>query len=198
MFELQEYGKVPIDQVREKIVEQLKLNYAHDNIDEKEFEDRLEKAQSATSKRQLVTLLEDLAVFEDELDPATKGELVGVKVNRGKVQETATLVAILGGSDRKGVWRPARYTNTIVLMGGVDLDFTDAEMPPGVTEMNVFCMMGGVDIKVPPGLNVEVHGVPILGSFENHARGVGAEGQPLLRIKGLVVMGGIEVKVKDK
>ena len=197
MFEMQEYGRVPIAKVRERIIEQLQLNFAHDNIDDRELETRLEQANSATSKRQLISLVEDLAVFEEGLDNTDVTSVAGVKINHNQVQEAATLVAILGGSDRKGVWRLARYTNAITFMGGMELDFTQAEMPPGVTELNVFCLMGGLDVKVPPGLSVEVHGIPILGGIDNRARGGGPVGGPILRIKGLVIMGGIDVKVKE-
>ena len=197
MFELQEYGRVPIHQVREKIVEQLKLNFAHDNIDEKELESRLDRANSAASKKELIALVDDLAFFEEGLDGEAAPSESGVTLNRGEVEDAATIVAILSGSNRTGVWRPARYSNAIVFMGGIDLDFTQAEMPPGVTELNVFCLMGGLDIKVPPGLRVEVRGIPILGGIENKARNVIKEGGPVLVIRGVVIMGGIEVNVSE-
>ncbi len=82
-------------------------------------------------------------------------------------------------------------------MGGVELDFTEAELPPGLTELNIFAVMGGCDIKVPAGLDVEVTGVPILGGVENNSRGNTGSGGPLLRIRAFVVMGGVEVKVSE-
>ena len=91
-----------------------------------------------------------------------------------------------------------KYTNIITFMGGVDLDFTEAMMSPGLTEINVFCMMGGIDIYVPKGLNVEVTGFPIMGGFDNHTGGETYKGGPVLKIRALVIMGGIDIKEKKK
>jgi hypothetical protein len=197
MFDLEEYGRVPINQVREKVVEQLKLNFAHDNIDDKELEERLEQADRATSKKQLLAVVEDLPALDDASAGSGAAQVAGVAINRGKVPETATLVSILSGTERKGRWLPARYTNGIAFMGGMELDFRYAEFPPGVTEINFFCLMGGAELTVPPGLNVEVHGIPILGGIENKADSRPNPAAPTLRIKALVIMGGLEIKAKE-
>lgn len=183
-------------EVREKIVEQLQLNFAHDNVDERELEVRLENAHTASTKADLASIVADLPYFDPEGGTVGGRRVSNIKLNTGPVKESASLVAILSGSDRKGVWRPARRMNSFVFMGGMDLDFTEAEMPPGVTEINVFAMMGGLDIYVPPGMDVEMEGIPILGGIDNAARNAGGEG-PTLRIRAVVIMGGIDVKVKE-
>ena len=195
MNELQEYERIPLVEVRYRVIEQLKLNFAHDNLEEKEFEAKLEQANAATSKNQLIEIIADLPVFKDD------GKLVdpgNVKVNSGRVPETGTLFAVLGSSGRKGMWRPARSTNAITFMGGVEIDYSEAEMPPGVTELNVFCIMGGIDIVVPEGMGVEVHALPIMGGVENRADGIVSDSAPVLKVRGFVLMGGIEIKVKKK
>jgi predicted membrane protein len=52
-------------------------------------------------------------------------------------------------------------------MGGSELDFREAVMGPGVTELQIFAVCGGVEVVVPPGLNVESHGIAIMGGFEH-------------------------------
>ena len=109
------------------------------------------------------------------------------------------VVAALGGTKRKGRWSPARKNYAVSVMGGVQLDFREAALAPGVTEVKVYTVMGGVDIIVPPGLNVESHGMALLGGFEHkgdttmhpdpHA--------PTLRITGLAIMGGVDVSVRQ-
>ena len=196
MGDLQEYERTPLNEVREKIIAQLKLNFAHDNINDVEFEHRVEAVHAATSKMELIQIVRDLPKFQDEQSSAA--DTSPVRINRGRVQETDTMVAILGGTERKGVWRPARKTTMFAFMGGMELDFTEAELPPGVTEISVFAMMGGCDIRVPPGLHVEVRGIPILGGIENNSRGVGDNpGEPVLRIKAVVFMGGVEINVYE-
>lgn len=196
MGDLQEYDRVPLVEMREQIMTQLKLNYAHDNIDETEFERRIEVVHAAVSKLQLLEIVRDLPKFDDETQKPEETSLV--KINRGRVQETDTMVAILSGSDRKGVWRPAKKTNAITLMGGLELDFREAEMPPGETEISLVAIMGGCDIIVPPDLNVEVRSLPILGGVDNHARGNSGLDGPTLRINAFVLMGGVDIKVKER
>ena len=87
---------------------------------------------------------------------------------------------------------------TIAVMGGVELDFREALLPRGVTELKVYAIMGGVEVIVPPDLNVESHGIGIMGGFD-HA---GNEMQhpdpnaPVLRVSGIALMGGVDIKVR--
>ena len=57
-------------------------------------------------------------------------------------------------------------------------------------------MFGGVQIIVPPGLAVEVHGTAIMGGFQNVNRAPAHPDPdaPLLRVHGLAFMGGVDVR----
>jgi hypothetical protein len=138
----------------------------------------------------------DLPVIRDgKSGDATSREIgTDVAINKGSIQQSATFAGILSGVSRKGVWRPARQTNVVALLGGVDLDYSEAEMPPGVTVINAFCALGGLDIRVPDGINVELEGIPILGGVEDKSDGVVDPSRPTLRVKALVLLGGVEVK----
>lgn len=108
------------------------------------------------------------------------------------------MVAALGGVERKGRWIPARQNYLFAVMGGMVLDFREALLPPGDTEVWVFTVMGGAEIIVPPGLAVETDGVAILGGFE-HAEDANLSTDPdapSLRVRGVALMGGVEVKIR--
>jgi hypothetical protein len=110
--------------------------------------------------------------------------------------ETGFVFACMGGSVRKGPWEPPETLYTLALMGGVELDFREAALLEGMTEVAVLAVMGGVKIVVPDDVDVEVNGIGIMGGFEHVSRHVPGEDRPLIRIKGLALMGGVEVKVK--
>jgi hypothetical protein len=114
------------------------------------------------------------------------------------VKEQGFIVAIMGGSARKGRWSPARKNYSIAVMGGCELDFREAVMGPGVTELQVFTLCGGVEVIVPPGLNVESHGIAIMGGFEHRGDDYHNPDPhaPTLRITGVAIMGGVEVTVR--
>lgn len=184
----------PVATVRAEVIERLKHNYAYDTIDDRELSLRLEQAEAATSTAELELIVADLpAVVEPETETVT------AKVNRGEVavEQTATLLAVMGGTERRGAWRPARKTKAVAVMGGIDLDYRDAVFPPGKTTLTIVCLMGGVEIVVPPGVAVELSGLPILGGVENRTDHPNNPSAPVLEVKALVVMGGVDIKTKQ-
>jgi hypothetical protein len=183
---------------RSRVIDRLTWGYAYDYLDEEEFERRVGEAHSALTHGALVTLVSDLPEPPAEATESAEREQTRVETGTAgtrHLRQTETFAAILGGSERKGAWRPARSSRAFALLGGIELDFRDAVMPPGVTEISVFCMLGGLEITVPPELNVELSGIPVLGGFENNA-GAGSAAGPTLRINGVAILGGVEVKAK--
>ena len=71
-------------------------------------------------------------------------------------------------------------------------------MGPGVTELQIFAMWGGVEVIVPPGLNVESHGIGLLGGFEHKADSYTQPNPaaPTLRVTGVALMGGVDIVVR--
>jgi len=102
----------------------------------------------------------------------------------------------MGGAFRKGNWEPAEHVRIFALMGGVDLDFREASLLEGVTEVEVLALMGGVRIILPRDIDVEAQGSGFMGGFEHIVHRSGSPGAPLVRIRGLAVMGGVEIKIR--
>jgi hypothetical protein len=110
--------------------------------------------------------------------------------------DTETITAIMGAAVRKGAWEPAELVQVISIMGGVELDFRDAVMLDGVTEVEIRTIMGGVTIIVPDDIDVETEGMGIMGGFEHLGHISGDPDAPLLRITGFAIMGGVEIKLR--
>ncbi|HKJ02239.1 MAG TPA: hypothetical protein VJ997_07280, partial [Longimicrobiales bacterium] len=107
------------------------------------------------------------------------------------------VLAVMGGATRKGSWTPARHNFAFSVMGGTELDFREASLAPGVTDVKVFAIMGGVAIVVPPGVNVESRGIGIMGGFDHRADQDDPDiDAPTLRISGLAIMGGVDISVR--
>lgn len=186
---------------RKQVIDDLMEHFANDVLDLAEFERRLDVANSSRTLEELNGLLTDLPTSgalmrSSKLTPARGGS--AVVVSSEDVRAHSLMIAVCGGTARRGRWVPARRNTAIGVMGGVELDFRDAMLGPGVTEVNVFAMWGGVDIIVPPEMAVEVDGIAIMGGFENETDTVlnRDPDQPLLRVKGLVVMGGAGITVR--
>jgi hypothetical protein len=120
--------------------------------------------------------------------------------------DAETVFAILGAARRSGEWTPPELLRVVAIMGGVVLDFRDAHLPHGVTEVWVFALMGGVTITVPKDIDLDVTAHAVLGGIDHHPAPTGdAHGaehaqklpreRPLLVVSGIAVMGGITIRI---
>jgi len=108
------------------------------------------------------------------------------------------VLALFGGVERRGPWTLPRHLHASAILGGIILDFREAALLPGVTEIHVLALMGGVQLIVPPGLSVEVSGTAIMGGFGHVERVPGRldPDVPVLRVHGLAIMGGVSVETR--
>jgi hypothetical protein len=188
---------------RQKAIDALCEHFANDALSVDDFEARVDMAHKAESADQLRELLKDLPrgdlpIPRKEM-PDALAPRVEASVPASRVKENGFMVALLGGAERKGRWIPARRTFGVALMGGFSLDFREALLPPGPTEVWLFNVMGGAEIVVPPGLSVECDGMAVLGGFDYHDDApVNLDPDtPILRIRGFALMGGVEVTVRN-
>ncbi|MCJ7628703.1 MAG: DUF1707 domain-containing protein [Longimicrobiales bacterium] len=187
---------------RQQAIDALCEHFANDVLSVEEFERRVDRAHKAESLDEIRKLLADLPSgdlpIRREDVAATAVERAQASVPASRVKERGLMVAALGGVERKGRWIPARQNYAVAVMGGVVLDFREALLPPGVTEVWIFTVMGGAEVIVPPGLTVESDGVAILGGFEHTEDSVLSPDPdaPILRVRGLAIMGGVEVSIR--
>lgn len=182
---------------RERAVQALSAHFASDRLSMEEFEDRLERAYKAVSVAQLQALCADL--------PAAGGAQLGsaasaLLVPSGDVPARGMMIAVMGANERGGSWIVPRHLKVFAFMGGADIDLREARFGPGVTEIDVTVVMGGVGILVPPDVRVECFGAALMGSFEGHVGDATALSalHPTVRISGIAIMGGVEAKTRSR
>lgn len=179
---------------REQVLELLSQYFTVGKIELEDMERRMEIAARAETTAELESALEGLRENLVAAVPVAKP----MGPDHPKARRIS--IAIMSGTDRKGRWFPARRHVGIALMGGMDLDFRDAELLPGVTEVELWVMWGGIDVIVPPDLDVEVDGFALMGGIGELDQHPGPLEQQRhkLRIKARVLMGGVDVKVKPR
>ena len=177
-----------LEEYREAVIGALGVAFASSDIAMSTLERRLEIAVRARSLDELDALVGDLP----SIAPAQ-----GERVTADPPPQRTVIAAFLGGQVRKGRWHVPRQVKVIAVAGGVVLDLRQARFSPGVTEIEVFCLGGGVEVIVPPDVRVESMGVAIMGGFDSSDNDADAQPDaPLVRINGVAVMGGVETKVK--
>ncbi len=108
------------------------------------------------------------------------------------------MVAFLSSSVQQGRWALAIRNRVVSFMGSAEIDLRDALIPAGECEIEVICVFGSVEITVPPGVRVTKEGAAFAGSFElTGGTGAFPSRAPLIRVRGTVYFGSVEVTVKE-
>lgn len=187
-------ARLPLE--RDRVIETLSRGYAEDALTLDEFERRVDMAVRAGSRDELDALVRDLAPEGASVSPQRRPAPPANAAERPGRQH---VIAIMSGNTRAGAWQPRRKIFAYAFWGGAELDFREAALLAGVTEVVAIAIMGGVDIVVPPGVGVEVDGFAFMGGLdqvrEAPTAGAGAE-PPRLRISGFALMGGVSVDVR--
>lgn len=131
---------------------------------------------------------------------ATDGPGMRSQFERGNPFNTQTTdssdfmnaTAILGGFNRKYSSQHFRGGNVTAIMGGGKVDLRDAQVSDNGANIDVFAIMGGVEILVPPNWIVEPRLTPILGGFVDRTRQENPGPQRLI-VNGTAIMGTISV-----
>lgn len=174
-----------LEEMREDTIKQLEFAYSHGEISLTELEKRIEIAVNTEQVEDLLSQVEGLKEPEKPV-PAIEAE------------PEETMMAVLSSIQRKGRWTPARNNKIFVFMGSVELNFTEADMSPGVTEFEFFSVMGGIELRVPEGINVQLSGLPLLAGIENKLSHSQYPGNPTIKIHGTALMSGVEIKPPKK
>lgn len=188
-----------LEQARTEVGRILSDHFAEDRIDVDEFERRLELTFKATTVEGVRAQLEGLS--DGSTAPAAQpvdGEEPPVLLDQRPASRSKTFIAVMSGVARRGAWRVPSTLNVIAVMGGIELDLRRGRLDPGITNINVLAVMGGVEITVPPHVRVETDGMAFMGAFEDRGaeRGLARLDAPVVRVTGLALMAGVEVRVK--
>lgn len=189
-------SKPPALALRNQVIDALAERFADDGLTLDEFEAKLDVVHRAKTEEALRILLEALAPAGQPADHST--QIATQRAPEEAVKERGLVLGFWGGASRSGSWIPARKNYAVAFQGGAELDLREARFGPGVTNITVFCAMGGVNIVVPPSLQVDFGGVGIMGAFEleSGAMPVFDDTAPVVRIRGLAICGGAAVEIR--
>jgi class 3 adenylate cyclase len=176
------------DAEREAMVARLQRACSEGRLTLDEFSERVGAALEARTAGDLEQLTFDLPALE--APPATPA--MPAPPSR---RTTSWVVGILSGSDHRGRWHPAPVTNAFALMGGCTLDLRQAEIEGAELVINAVAIMGGIEVIVPEGIQVEMTGLALLGGKDCRVRDVRpVPGSPVVHVRVFALMGGVTVR----
>ncbi|MET9447260.1 DUF1707 SHOCT-like domain-containing protein [Streptomyces cinerochromogenes] len=190
------------DADRDRVAEVLRDALAEGRLDMAEFEERLESAYRARTYGELAPLTRDLPAagaaaprVSFAKEPAVSDGWAG-RITGGGGSSTGA-VAVMSGFERKGRWTVPKRFSCFTFMGGGELDLREADFADREVEISCVAIMGGVQVTVPPGVEVVVRGIGVMGAFQ-HPRDDGPPepGAPRVVITGFAFWGGVGVERK--
>jgi hypothetical protein len=104
-----------------------------------------------------------------------------------------SMFALMGSVTRRVVGVPFTGATLTAVMGGVELDLHQAALPDDAV-IELFAFWGGIEIFVPRDWVVVNQGFTLMGAVEDKTGNVPRPGGPRLIIRGMALMGGVEIK----
>lgn len=104
-------------------------------------------------------------------------------------------VSIFGGSGKSISSKSLKGGRITAIFGGSELNLADADLGKSEVVIDCFCMFGGTEITVPSDWIVINEAFTAFGGFDDKSI-PGKEKDPnkVLRFKGLILFGGVEVR----
>lgn len=212
------------DADRQRAVDALTGAWRAGRLTREEFEGRARGSFAATYRDELDTLIADLGgaaasapgqqTGSESPDAAVAAELPmeprqperGPEVARYAPEGSGSAVSIglLGAMDKVGDWTVAPVHVSFAYWGGTTIDLRDALFTDPETTITCIAVMGGIDVIVPPEMDVRVTGIGVMGGFgwdkkrQVRATGLAPAGSPRVTINGLAFWGGVGVTRKER
>jgi hypothetical protein len=168
------------DADRERTVVLLREHAAEGRLTLEEFTDRMSAAYLARTSDELEELARDL--------PSANAPAVSRR------RPTRWLFSMLGSSEREGRIRVRRRVDCLMAFGNIDLDLRQATLEGDVITIVALGMFGAIDVYVPEGVEVDLHGLVVFGHKGAHGNDPPPHlGTPLVRVWAISIFAGIDV-----
>lgn len=102
--------------------------------------------------------------------------------------------ALMSGHELKPTSTPFKGANLGSVMGGVVLDLSQAQMDGDTAIIDVFTVMGGIEIFVPRDWNVTTKVVSFMGACVDKRRPTTLPATKTVIVRGFAFLGGIDIK----
>jgi hypothetical protein len=103
-------------------------------------------------------------------------------------------VSPIGGLSVSGPWRMGRHVVVISVIGGADLDLSQAELAARDVTLTKVSIIGGVHARIPHGIRVDASGLSLLGGTAVEGAPDPGPGAPTIHIRAFSIIGGIRIR----
>src|SRR5579884_1318198 len=146
------------DAERELALGRLREGYVEGRITLDEYSERLDRVLDARTAA--------------DLQAATQGLPVGARSTPARPAGPAQpvpnrIVSVMSDTHRQGRWLLSRPVSALAIMSSLRIDLRDSEIPGGEVDVTVHAIMADVKILVPPGVDVVLDELTLMGAQQN-------------------------------
>jgi hypothetical protein len=180
---------------REQVIQQLCRAFANDQLTTQELDARLDAAYRATTPAELHALVATSSAVGPADSAAVATRDFPPLVASGLPLRVSAMFANVR---KQGDWEPPRITHASATFGEIVLDFREARIGPGVTEIHASATFASIEIIVPPGLHIQCDGSATFGEFSERVSLSAPPGveAPTLRITGEALFAEVTVVMR--
>jgi hypothetical protein len=193
---------VPMEGLRDRVMDDLVKHYSLERVSLEEFERRSDRVSKAPTRDEIIAQVADLPPIDPERRKKGDIQARGAAISERRpsvysgARESDVAIAIFGGTDFRGAWRAPRKLNSLCLFGGIKIDLRKALIPEEGLTIVCACAFGGVEVVAPPDINLVVRGMGIFGGFDRPNNEIDDPMAPTVVIEGIALFGGVDVKIK--
>jgi predicted membrane protein len=101
--------------------------------------------------------------------------------------------AVLGGTTRGTNSQEFQGGEATAVLGSCEIDLRQASIGSSEAVLDIFAVLGSIQVRIPADWSVVLRGTPVLGSFEDKTRQPANPTKRLI-VKGQAVLGSVEVE----
>ena len=186
----------PLKKIREEVIDQLVMNYAHQEITLEAFESRLDLAMDTEDRSVLMEQVADLDLATDNQYQKTKAE----KLSKDKYYfyegHHEKITTVLSSSVQNGPWITGEKISVTSVLSDCTLDFTDAIFNFPVVHINMFSLLTHDTIYVSEGVRVVCKTANFLSSVNSKVFGSTDENAQTIIIHGKTILSAMDIEIR--
>ena len=189
----------PVKNIREEVIDQLVMNYAHQEITLEAFEKRLDLAIDTEDRNIILEQVSDLDLTTDKEYQKRKTEELSKDEHffDNDYENQEKILKVLSSSTQNGPWIAGEKMSVTSILSDFKLDFTDAIFnSPPVVHMKMFGLLSSNTIFVPEGVRVVCRTSSFLSSTNSRLFGSADEQAQTIIIHGTCILSSLDIKVR--
>lgn len=186
----------PLKNIREEVIDQLVMNYAHQEITLEAFEKRLDMAMDTADRSVLMEQVADLDLKTDNQYQKTKAEKLSKDQNYFDDDNHEKITRILSSSVQNGPWVTGEKISVTSVLSDFTLDFTDAIFNFPVVHINMFSLLTHDTIYVPEGVRVVCKTSNFMSSVNSKVFGSTDENAQTIIIHGKTILSAMDIEIR--